>query len=144
MEHQTCLEKQKKLSTELGALPSPEEKYRWVIEIGRSAPPFPEEKKSEDNLVKGCQSLLYLDVELLNGKLFIQTGSDALISAGLAALICTIYQDEPPEAVLKCPPHFLKETGLLNALSPSRANGLKSLYQALTSRVLPMLLEEAK
>lgn len=144
MEYQTCLEKQKDLSNELNAFPSPEEKYRRVIEIGRSAPPFPEEKKLEENLVKGCQSLLYLHLELLNGKLSIQTGSDALISAGLAALLCTIYQGESPETVLKCPPHFLKETGLLNALSPSRANGLKSLYQSLTHRVLPMLLEGAK
>lgn len=144
MEYQTCLEKQKDLSNEINAFPSSEGKYRRVIEIGRSAPPFPKEKKLEENLVKGCQSLLYLHVELLNGKLSIQTGSDALISAGLAALLCTIYQGEPPEAVLKCPPHFLKETGLLNALSPSRANGLKSLYQSLTHRVLPMLLEGAK
>lgn len=127
----SCLEKQNALKNLFDSLSSPEEKYHQVIEMGRSTPPFPKEAQCEENLVKGCQSLLYLKVETVDGILKILTSSDALISAGLAALLAQVYNGELPETVIKYPPLFLKEVGLLDALSPSRANGLKSLYQAL-------------
>ena len=106
-----------------------EERYEKVIALGRELPPFPEEEKIEKNRVKGCQSILYLKMERLKEKLHILTTSDALISAGLATLLTSIYQEEPPEAILQCPPLFLREIGLLDALSPNRSNGLRSLYQ---------------
>jgi cysteine desulfuration protein SufE len=92
--------------------------------------------------VPGCQSLLYLKIECKEGLLSLQASSDALISAGLAQLLIQVYDGEPTEAVFKCPPLFLKEIGLLEALSPSRANGLKSLYKKLQNESLKFLVSK--
>lgn len=139
MEFQNCLEKQCKFLETFSSLSTQEEKYHHVIELGRSATPMALEDQTENHLVQGCQSLLYLKVACTNKKLLISTHSDALISAGLAFLLTQVYNEEPPEAVFKCPPTFIKEMGLLSVLSPSRANGLNSLYQKLQKESLKWL-----
>jgi len=139
MEFQSCLEKQHKFLETFSSFSTQEEKYHHVIELGRSASPMAHDDQIENYLVQGCQSLLYLKVACINKKLLISTHSDALISAGLAFLLTQVYNEEPPEAVFKCPPIFIKEMGLLSALSPSRANGLNSLYQKLQKESLKWL-----
>lgn len=112
-----------------------EERWTRVIAWGKRAPPFPDVWKSEANLVPGCQSLLYLHTELQpTGVMTFSTYSEALISAGLAALLTYVYSGETPKHILLNPPIFLKETGILTSLSPSRSNGVMSLYQKMMSR----------
>ncbi len=142
MEYVSCLKKQSLLKETFLALKSQEEKYHRVIEFGQAAPPMPPQDQLEENLVTGCQSRLYLKVECKKGRLALQASSDALISAGLAQLLIQIYDGEPPEAVFKCPPLFLKEIGLIEALSSSRASGLKSLYQKLQQESLKYLVSK--
>lgn len=139
MDFPSCLEKQARLKKIFEALPSREARYEKIMQIGQSSSSFPKEAQIEENLVPGCQSLLYLKVSCTDGKLHIQTFSDALISAGLAQLLVQIYDGEPPMAVTGCPPLFLKDLGILESLSPSRANGLKSLYQKLQKESLKFL-----
>ena len=97
---------------------------------------MPMSDRLDDRLVQGCQSQLYLKVTCDNQLLDISTYSDALISSGLAYLISFVYSNEPPEAVFKCPPLFIKEIGLLTLLSPSRSNGLSQLYKKLQQETL--------
>lgn len=139
MDFSSCLENQSRIQKIFEALPSKEERYAKIMEMGQSASPLPKEDQIEENLVPGCQSLLYLKVTCQDGLLSIQTASDALISAGLAQLLVQAYDGEPPLAVTKCPPLFLKAVGILEALTPSRANGLKSLYQKLQKESLKFL-----
>ncbi|MCB1107448.1 MAG: SufE family protein [Chlamydiia bacterium] len=136
MDFQSCLDKQNHIQKKFSLFKTQEEKYRFIMEIGRNSPPMPQEEQKEENRVPGCQSLLYLSVQCIEGKLKILTHSDALISAGLAHLLTQVYEGEAPEAVIHCPPLFLKEIGLLNILSPTRANGLKSLYQTFQKKAL--------
>ncbi len=136
----SCLEKQAKIKEQFLALKTLEKRYEKIIALGRSLPPFPQEEKVEENRVKGCQSLLYLKMHLREGKLQIFCASDALISAGLAALLISVYQDEPPEAIFKYPPIFLKEMGILEALSPSRSNGLRSLHQKMQQDAVKLVV----
>ena len=142
MEYSTCLKKQNFLKESFNALKSREEKYHRIIELGQAAPPMHPHEQVKENLVAGCQSLLYLKVECKKGLLALQTSSDALISAGLAQLLIKVYDGESPEAVFKCPPLFIKEIGLIEALSPSRANGLQSLYQKLQQESLKYLVSK--
>ena len=128
MEYKSCLFKQNELKKVFLAFPSPEKKYEKIIELGRSLKPYPAIFMTDNHLVKGCQSRLYLHSELKEGKIYFHASSDALISAGLAALLLTIYDEELPEAVIKCPPLILKEIDLFHLLTPSRSNGLKNLY----------------
>ena len=139
MDYQSCLEKQEKLKRCFSHHRSPEEKYIKIIELGRSLPPYPKECRTDEFLVKGCQSLLYLKSACKQSGMHFIAASDALISAGLASLLHMIYNEESPETILKCPPIVLKELNITHYLSPSRANGLKSLYLKMQQDALKTL-----
>jgi cysteine desulfuration protein SufE len=118
-----------------------EERYQALMEMGRKLPPFPEHLKTEDNLVRGCQSLLYLHTRKEEGKLFFTAHADALISSGLAALLIAAYSSLSAEAILKCPPHFLSEIGIANSLSPSRSNGLAHIHLKMKQEAIKSLID---
>src|SRR5690349_1165515 len=98
-----------------------EARYDYLIELGRQAAPYPAELKTADRIVPGCQSVLYLAARFEAGALFFTSHSEALLSAGLAALLIKIYDGAPPQTILLNPPTFLQEMGLLASLSPSRS-----------------------
>ena len=108
---------------------STEVKYKKIIELGEKLPPMLLVHKTDSSLVKGCQSVMHLHGELIDGKIFFQADSDALISKGLAALLVYLYDGETPETILKAPTTILAELNIQSLLSPSRANGFISLYQ---------------
>ena len=139
MEFKSCLDNQEKLKEVFSSRHTPEEKYTKVIELGRSLYPFPKEDQIPKNLVKGCQSQLYLKSTFKEGLMHFEAASDALISAGLAALLLMIYDKQPPETVVKCPPTALKELEITSYLSPSRANGLRSLYLRMQQEAIKAL-----
>jgi len=117
-----------------------EEKYSSLIAMGKKMPPFSESLKTPDRIVHGCQSTLYLQAECKEGKIFFSAASDALISAGLAALLIMAYSGETPETVLKNPPLFLQEIGILTSLSPNRSNGLHHIYLRMKQEALNFLI----
>jgi cysteine desulfuration protein SufE len=118
---------------------STEERYRALMEMGRSLPFFHPDLKTPDRLVHGCQSLLYLHATGSDGKLFFEAHSDALISAGLAALLIAVYSGESPETILKCPPTFISELGIAATLSPNRSNGLSQIHLRMQQEALKAL-----
>jgi len=126
---ENCINKQKKIEEAFSSCKSNEELYYQIIEWGKKLPPYPKEDKLPMFLVPGCQSLLYLKTSFDKGKMRFAAASDALISAGLAALLIEIYQDEPPKTLLHCPPTVIKTLGIPAALTPSRTNGLQSLFK---------------
>ncbi len=119
---------------------TPEEIYQKIMAWGKRLPPFQEEWKVEENLVLGCQSVMYLHATLKEGKIYFFAASDALISAGLAALMIEAYNGVSPETVLKCPPAFLEEIGIPATLTPGRANGLAGLYLKMKQEALKSLV----
>jgi cysteine desulfuration protein SufE len=118
-----------------------EEVYHQIIALGKKLPFFDPSWKTEENRVVGCQSLMYLHVEQKEGKLFFSAFSEALISAGLAALLVFFYNEKTPEEILKTPPTFLVELKIPESLTPSRANGLSSLYTHIKKEALKCLLK---
>lgn len=105
-----------------------ESRYKKIIELGKEQVSFTAEHKIEENLVKGCQSLMYLHSYLKDGRIYFESYSDALISSGLAVLLTKVYSGEKPETVLKSPPDYLNDLSIHTSLSPSRSNGLSSLH----------------
>jgi cysteine desulfuration protein SufE len=136
----SCLAKQAQVKQLFSTCKEAEKKYEKLIELGRTLPPFPEKYKIPENLVKGCQSQMYLHATCINGKCFFQAHSEALISAGLVALLLLVYNDELPEAILSCPPLFLEELQLHKSLSPGRSNGLAGLLLRLKQEALKFLM----
>lgn len=140
----SCLEKQQKIKDLFLSCPTDEAKYEKVIEMGRHHPPLDEAHKKPENLVKGCQSQMYIHSYWLNDTIIFETDSDALISAGLAALLVQVYSGEAPEAILKCPPSYLDEIGISSSLTPNRASGLYSMHLRMKQDALKMLVEREK
>lgn len=118
-----------------------EQRYDQLIALGRSLPPFPPHLKTPDRIVSGCQSTLYLHSTFIDGKLFFEATADALISAGLAALLISTYSGETPETILKRPPTFIAELGLAASLSPNRSNGLAHIHLRMKQEALKTLIK---
>jgi cysteine desulfuration protein SufE len=135
-----CLEKQALLVKKFNQLPSAEAKYEELIEMGKTLPPLDPTFKTPENVVQGCQSILYLHTTLENGKLFFTASSEALISSGLAALLISIYDGQPPETLLKCPLSCIDELGIRASLTPGRSNGLASMHLRMRQDALKFLI----
>jgi len=117
-----------------------DDRYSALINLGRKLLALPPEYRTDDRLVPGCQSRLYLYSRFSNGLVHFEAAADALISAGLAALLIQAYSGESPETILKEPPRFLDELGLYASLSPNRSNGLASIHLRMKQDALKFLL----
>ena len=107
------------------------DKYEYLIELGKALEPFPEEKKTEDRLIKGCQSRVWLDSEVRDGKLFFTADSDAIITKGIISLLIGVYSGRAPEEIAADDFGFVGRIGLKENLSPTRANGLVSMIETI-------------
>ena len=107
------------------------DKYEYLIELGKSLEAYPEDKKTEDRLIKGCQSRVWLDYTLQDGKLFFQADSDAIITKGIISLLISVYSGRTPAEIADDDFGFIEEIGLKENLSPTRANGLVSMIDTL-------------
>lgn len=103
------------------------DRYQFIIELGRKLPPFPEAWSDDAHRVPGCQSRVWMEAVLRDGKLYFAGASDAAIVSGLVALLLRVYSGRAPEEVLATDPVFLKDLGLLEALSTNRGNGIASM-----------------
>lgn len=121
-----------------------EEKIQIILNQGRLLPPYPDELKTPERLVAGCQSILYLSSSFDGGKVFFYAHADALISSGLAALLISIYSGETPETILNTSPAFLIDFGILPSLTPSRSNGLAHIHRRMKNDALKFLLSTRK
>lgn len=107
------------------------DKYEYLIEIGKELPAYPEEKKTEERLIKGCQSRVWLDAQLRDGRLFFTADSDAIITKGIISLLIDVYSGRTPQEIAADDFAFIKEIGLKENLSPTRANGLVSMIETI-------------
>jgi len=105
------------------------DKYAYLIEIGNEMTPIDAKYKVESNLIRGCQSRVWLQQEFKDGKIIFEAESDALIVKGLVALLLRIYSDRTPKEILESEPRFIDEIGLRQHLSPTRSNGLLAMVK---------------
>lgn len=105
------------------------DKYEYLIELGKNLEPYPEENKTDDKLIKGCQSRVWLDYKLEDGKVFFKADSDAIITKGIISLLISVYSGRTPEEIAGDDFGFIGEIGLKENLSPTRANGLVSMIE---------------
>lgn len=103
------------------------DKYEYLIELGKNLKPFPEDLKTEDRLIKGCQSRVWLDCKLEDGCLQFSADSDAIITKGIISLLIGVYSGRTPKEISEDDFSFIDKLGLKENLSPTRANGLASM-----------------
>jgi len=122
-------EKQDRIIKEFQSLSDWQERYKHIIKSGQKLPPLEDEYKVEDNLVRGCQSQVWLVTDFDEGKLIFRADSDAAITKGLVALMVNFYSNEEPDTILTTSPDFIKKIGMQEHLSPTRSNGLASMIK---------------
>ncbi len=123
----TIKEKQQELIEEFEFLEDWEQKYEYLIDLGKQLNNFPEDKKTDENLIKGCQSKVWIDASFRDGKLFFNADSDGILPKGIVALLTSIYSGHTTEEILGSDFDFISKIGLQEFLSPSRANGLMAM-----------------
>lgn len=106
-----------------------ESKYEHLIEIGKSLPLIEEKYKTDDRLIKGCQSRVWLHSEVKDGKVHFTADSDAIITKGLVALMVRVLSDQKAEDIVNADLSFVDKIGLKEHLSPTRANGLLNMIK---------------
>jgi cysteine desulfuration protein SufE len=138
----TIEEKQQEIISDFSMFNDWMQKYEFIIDLGKDLPLIQEQYKTEDNLIKGCQSRVWLQADLdSHGRLDLSADSDAIITKGLIALVIQVLNHELPADVAKADLHFVKDIGLSEHLSPTRSNGLASMIQQIKNYAIAYQLK---
>ena len=105
------------------------EKYEYIIELGKSIPLIDPKFKTDDNLIKGCQSKVWIHAEIKNNNVLFYADSDAIITKGIIAILIRVFSNQNPKNILESDTKFIDKIGLKEHLSPTRANGLVSMIK---------------
>lgn len=112
------------------------DKYEYLIDLGKNLEAYPEECKTEDKLIKGCQSRVWLDYKVQDGRIYFKADSDAIITKGIISLLISVYSGRTPEEIASSDFGFIEKIGLKEKLSPTRANGLASMIATIKAVAL--------
>jgi cysteine desulfuration protein SufE len=115
-----------------------EAKYEHLIDLGKSLPKIKDELKIDENIIKGCQSRVWLHAESLNGKIAYTADSDAIITKGMVALMIRVLSNQPANEIVNADLGFIKRIGLMEHLSPTRANGLVSMIKKMNEEAFKL------
>ena len=105
------------------------QKYEYIIELSKDLESMNESLKNEDNLIKGCQSKVWLHAEMINGKINFLADSEAIITKGIISILLNVFNNRKPQEILDSDMGFIEKIGLKEHLSPNRPNGLSSMYK---------------
>ncbi|HSZ25696.1 MAG TPA: SufE family protein [Cytophagaceae bacterium] len=125
----TITETQDQIIEDFSLMDDWDDKYAYLIELGKKITPLSQEYKTEKNIIKGCQSKVWIISKLEDGKIFFQADSDALIVKGLIALLLKTYSGYSPEEIISTEPYFIDKIGMQQHLSMTRSNGLASMVK---------------
>jgi len=129
-------DKQQEILEELSFFPDWQERYEYVMGLGRKLPAMADDLKSADKLIKGCQSQVWLDARAEDGKVRFLADSDSVITKGMIALFVRVLDGESPDAILSADLSFIDRTGLKEHLAPTRANALNLMATQMKQRAL--------
>jgi cysteine desulfuration protein SufE len=131
MEHKEIAAIQEEIVAEFSLFDDWMQRYEYMIELGKSLPKIEEQYKTDDHLIKGCQSKVWVHAELRDGKLVFTADSDAIITKGIIAILIRAFSDQAPGDIIAAKTDFIDQIGLKEHLSPTRANGLVSMIKQL-------------
>jgi cysteine desulfuration protein SufE len=118
------------------------DRYGLLIEMGNTLPPLDPKYKTENNLIEGCQSRVWLQADYDNGKILFQADSDAVIVKGIVSLLIRVLSGHTPDEILAADLHFIADIGLKESLSPTRSNGLVAMLKQM--RLYALAFKNAK
>ena len=118
-----------------------DEKYEYIIDLGKRLPPLDARHKVEDNIVKGCQSTVYLTADYRDGKVFFQADSDAIIVKGLVSMLVRVLSGHAPDEIIGAPLNFINQIGMTSHLAQTRSNGLLAMVKQMKNYALAYKLK---
>lgn len=118
------------------------EKYEYIIELGKDLPLLDENEKSDDRIIKGCQSTVWMKAEIDKGRIIYKADADAIIAKGIIAMLIQVLSGEEPQAILDAELKFIKEIGLQEHLSPTRSNGLVAMLKQMKLDALALNIKK--
>ncbi|MDP5081689.1 MAG: SufE family protein [Winogradskyella sp.] len=125
----TIEEVQNEIIDEFSMFEDWEERYQYMIDLGKSLPLIEDQYKTEDNIIKGCQSKVWVHANMQDNKVNFTADSDAIITKGIIAILIRVFSNQHPNAILEANTDFIDKIGLKEHLSPTRANGLVSMIK---------------
>jgi cysteine desulfuration protein SufE len=135
-EYKTIKEREEEIIEEFSLFDSWEEKYEYIIDLGKKLEPLDEKFKVGENVIKGCQSTVWLTSEFKNGKVFYKADSDAVIVKGLVSMLIKVLSGHEPDQILEAKLDFIKEIGMMTHLAQTRSNGLLSMVKQIKNYAL--------
>ncbi len=125
----TIQQRQQELIDEFADIDDWMDRYGYIIDMGNALPPLDEKYKTEQNLIEGCQSRVWLDAEFRDGKVYYVADSDAIIVKGMISMLVSVLSGHTPDEILDAKLNFIDEIGLAEHLSPTRSNGLLAMVK---------------
>ncbi len=132
----TLQEIQEEIISEFDVFDDWMDKYEYIIDLGKELPIIDPLKKTDDRLIEGCQSKVWLDAEVIDGKMHFTADSDAIITKGIIGLLIRVLNEQTPETVATTDLFFIQKIGLQEHLSPTRSNGLVGMVKKLKMSAL--------
>ena len=136
-------EKQEEIIDEFSMFDDWMQRYEYMIDLGKSLPLIEDEYKTDDNIIKGCQSRVWVKADYQDNKVVFKADSDAIITKGIVAILIRVFSGQKPEEIAKADTQFIDEIGLKEHLSPTRANGLVSMIKQLKAYALAYMSKES-
>jgi cysteine desulfuration protein SufE len=140
----TINEQQDAIIEEFGTFPDWMEKYEYIIQLGKELPLIEEQYKIEENLIRGCQSRVWLHPDYREGRIWFTADSDALITKGLISMVVRVLSGHTPKEIVEANVYFIEAIGLNSHLSPTRSNGLLSMLKQIKNYALAFHLQDVK
>ena len=135
-EYKTIKEREEEITDEFSFFDSWEEKYEYIIDLGKRLEPLDEKFKVEENIIKGCQSTVWLTSDFKNGKVFYKADSDAIIVKGLVSMLIKVLSGNKPDEILEAKLNFIKDIGMMTHLAQTRSNGLLAMVKQIKNYAL--------
>ena len=135
----TINEIQDEIIEEFGLFDDWLDRYQLIVDYGKTLPALPEELKTKQNLIEGCQSEVWFVASLQDGKVFYQADSEAILVKGIANLLLRVLNNQTPKDIVAADLYFIKEIGLQEHLSPTRSNGLAAMLKQMKLYALALM-----
>lgn len=139
----TINEKQQEIIDEFQDIDDWMDRYAYIIDLGNALPPIDEKYKTPEHLIEGCQSRVWLNAQLIDGKVHYTADSDAIIVKGIISLLISVLNDHTPDEILQSDLHFIDAIGLSEHLSPTRSNGLLAMVKQMRLDALAFKAKES-
>jgi cysteine desulfuration protein SufE len=142
-EHKTIEEIEQEIIEEFSLFDNWDDKYEYIIDLGKKLPPLEEQYKKDENKVKGCQSTVWLVADYKDGKIYYKAESDAVIVKGLISMLIRVLSGQSPNDIVSAKLDFIREIGMINHLAQTRSNGLLSMVKQMKNYALAYKLKNA-